>query len=86
MSDLIIDFETLLKQGRVYLVEIDLELQDTPDDVPNSINADVYVVATSSDLAHFIASQLYPDYISLAVNETPITEYEYAARRNRSVL
>lgn len=86
MSDLIIDFETLLRQGRVYLVEIDLELQDAPDDVPNSITADVYVVANSSDLAHFIASQLYPDYLSLAVNETPITEYEYAARRNRSVL
>jgi len=86
MSDLIIDFETFLKQGRVYLVEIDLELQDTPDDVPNSLTADVYVVANSSNLAYFIATQLYPDYISIAVNETPITEYEYAARRNRSVL
>jgi len=86
MSDLVIDFENHLKHGNVYLAEVDLELQDAPDDVPSSITADVYVIATNHDMAQFIVSQMYPDYLGLSINLEPITEYEYAARRNRSVL
>jgi hypothetical protein len=86
ISDLIIDFDNHLKTGRVYLVELELELQDAPDDVPSSITADVYVVANSHYQAQYIANTMYPDVLSICVNENPITEYEYAARRNRSVL
>jgi hypothetical protein len=86
ISDLIIDFDNHLKTGRVYLVELELELQDAPDDVPSSITADVYVVANSYYQAQYIANTMYPDVLSISVHETPITEYEYAARRNRSIL
>jgi hypothetical protein len=86
ISDLIIDFENHLKTGRVYLVELELELQDAPDDVPSCITADVYVIANSHYQAQYIANTMYPDVLSICVNENPITEYEYAARRNRSVL
>jgi len=86
ISDLIIDFDNHLKNARVYLVELDLELQDAPDDVPDAITADVYVVANSHYQAQYIANTMYPDVLSMCVKETPITEYEYAARRNRSLL
>ena len=86
MSDLIIDFDHHLKNARVYLVELDLEYQDAPDDVPSSIGVDVYVVANSHYQAQYIANTMYPDVLSIAVHETPITEYEYVARRNRSIL
>lgn len=86
MSDLIIDFENHLKNGRVYLVELELPLQDAPDDAPNMITADVYIIANSLDQAQYIATTMYPDYESVGVYHEPVTEYEYAARRNRSVL
>lgn len=86
MSDLIIDFESSLKHGHVYLVEVELPWQDSPDEAPSTITADVYVVAANLDLAQYIVSVMYPDYESISVYHEPITEYEYAARRNRSVL
>jgi hypothetical protein len=86
MSDLIIDFDDHLKNGRVYLVELDLEYQDAPDDVPSSISVDLYTIANSYYQAQYIANVMYPDVLSISVHETPITEYEYAARRNRGIL
>ena len=86
MSDLIIYFDYHLKNGRVYLIELDLELQDAPDDVPSSISVDLYAIANSHYQAQYIANVMYPDVLSICVNETPVTEYEYAARRNRSIL
>lgn len=86
MSDMIVDFDNSLKNGHVYLVEVSLPLQDAPDDVPSTIDADVYVVASSYYQALYIVQTMYPDNEGTSVNERPVTEYEYAARRNRSVL
>ena len=86
MSDMIIDFENHLKNGKVYLVEVALPLQDAPEDVPSYINADVYVVATSPHLAQYIVHTMYPDAESSSAYPEPVTEYEYAARRNRGIL
>lgn len=86
MSDLIIDFDSSLKHGHVYLVEVEMPLQDHPDDVPISISADVYLVARNYYQAQYIAQSMYPDALGISVYEEPISEYEYAARRNRSVL
>lgn len=86
MSDLIIDFDNHLKNGHVYLVELDLPWQDHPDEAPSSITADVYVIASNYYLAQYIANTMYPDVLSIHVYEDPITEYAYAARRNRSIL
>jgi hypothetical protein len=86
MSDLIVDFENSLKHGHVYLVEVEMPWQDAPDEAPGSISADVYVVASSYYQALYIVQTMYPDNVGTSVNETPVTEYEYAARRNRGLL
>lgn len=86
MSDLVIDFDNHLKHGRVYLVEIEVEYQDAPDDVPSTITIDMYMVANSYYMAQYIANSMYPEVLSIHVHEDPITEYAYAARRNRSIL
>lgn len=86
MSDLVVDFENHLKHGSVYLVEVELPWQDAPDEAPSTITADVYVIAKNSDQAQYIVSTIYPDYESISVYNEPITEFEYAARRNRSIL
>lgn len=86
MSDIIIDFDNSLKNGHVYLVELELPLQDHPDDVPSSITADVYLVASSWYQAQYIAQTMYPDALGVSVYEEPVSEYDYAARRNRSIL
>lgn len=86
MSDLIVDFDTSLRTGNVYLVEIELPWLDQPDEAPSSMTADVYVVATSWYQAQYIAQTMYPDASGVSVHEEPISEYEYAARRNRSIL
>jgi hypothetical protein len=86
MSDLIIDFDNHLKHGNVYLVELELPWQDAPDEAPNSITTDVYVIAANHYQALYIAQSMYPDSFDISISNEPVTEYEYAARRNRSVL
>ena len=86
MSDLVIDFDNQLKNNKVYLVEVYLPLQDSPDDAPNCITADVYVVANNAHQAQYIVQCMYPDNDGTTTSGDPVTEYEYAARRNRSIL
>lgn len=83
--DLIIDFDNHLNRGAVYLVEVELPLQDAPEDVPNSINADVYVIANNHYQAQYIVNTMYPDS-DLYVHQIPITPQEYSTRRNRGLL
>ncbi len=86
IADLIVDFDNHLKHGNIYLVELEVEWQDSPDEAPDSITIDVYVTAPNWHLAQYIATVMYPDVITISVHEDPITEYAYAARRNRSIL
>lgn len=84
IADLVIDFDTHLQNGSVWLVELDLPLQDAPDDVPSSITVDCYVTAHTQHQATYIAQCMYPDSLGCSVSE-PITQEEYATRRNRSI-
>lgn len=86
IADLVIDFDSHLRHGRVYLVELRIGYQDAPDDAPSSIDVDIYVIANSHYMAQYIAHTMYPDVMSIHVYEEPITEYAYAARRNRGIL
>jgi len=86
MPDLIIDFENHLNHGKVFLVELETEWQDAPDEAPNSIDIHMYVIAQNFWQAQYIASTMYPDVRSIAVHEEPVTPEEYATRRNRSLL
>jgi hypothetical protein len=83
---MIVDFDSSLRAGHVYLVEVELPLQDSPEDAPDSILTDVYVVASSWYQAQYIVQTMYPDASGVSVYEEPVTEYDYAARRNRSIL
>lgn len=85
IADLVIDFDFHLDHGKVWLVELQLPILDAPDDVPSHLDADVYVVANNQNQATYIAQCMYPDALGAAINESPVTREQYAARRNRSI-
>jgi len=85
-ADMIIDFDTHLANGRVYLVELELPFQDAPDDAPNVIRVDYYVLANNYVQASYLANSAYPDAVGVFTHEDPITPEQYAARGDRSIL
>ena len=87
IADVSVDFETHLKNGNVYLVELELPWEDDNAE-PSSgcINYDVFLIAKSGAQAHYIATTLYPDALSYVYSDEPIDEYTYVSRRNRSLL
>ena len=86
-ADIIVDLEDHVRNGNVYLVEVDMSwVDDKAEPDHGFINYDLYLVATSSAQASYLASCLYPNADGLHVNDKPITEFEYASRRNRSIL
>lgn len=85
IADLVIDFDNHLKNNKVWLVNLDLPLQDAPDDVPSSISVDLYIVANNQNQAMYIAQDMYPDCLGCTIDDVPVTEHDYAARRNRSI-
>jgi hypothetical protein len=84
IADLIIDFDNFLERGSVWRVELELPFQDAPEDVPNCINADVYIIAPDRNLALYIAVSFYPDARTVSIGDFPVTREQYVSRRNRS--
>lgn len=82
IADLIHDFDSHLNSGHVWLVELELEF-DCPEG-QGWINVDTYVIAGDQNLAQYIAHTLYPDSLSLAIGDSPVTPEEYVSRRDRS--
>jgi hypothetical protein len=72
-ADLVIDYDVHLRSGRVWRVELELPLENAPEDVPSSIDVAVDVVAPTRDLAQYIAATMYPDYTSLCIDEQPLS-------------
>lgn len=85
-ADMIVDFESHLDHGKVWLVSLELPMQDAPDDVPDFLDVDLYVTADSIDHAQYLACCMYPDNIGCSINEQPVTKEEYANRGNRGIL
>ncbi len=85
IADLIIDFDSHLKHGKMWLVELQLPLQDAPEDVPSCIDVDLYLAANNQHQAMYIAQCMYPDNVGCSCNDDPVTEEIYASRRNRSL-
>jgi hypothetical protein len=73
MSDMVIDYAAHLKAGRVWRVEIQLPMQDAPDDVPDFLNVSVDVVAPNKHLAQYIVSTIYTDFESLRISDEPLS-------------
>lgn len=85
-ADMIVDFDTHLTNGRVYLVELELPYQDEAEDAPSVINVDYYVIANNAIQAVYFANSAYPDAVGVHYEEDPITPEQYAARGNRGLL
>lgn len=85
-ADMIVDFDTHLTNGRVYLVELEIPFQDAPDDAPGVINVDYYVIANNAVQAVYFANSAYPDAVGVHYENDPVTPEQYAARGNRGIL
>jgi hypothetical protein len=72
-ADLHCDFEYHLRKGNVWRVEVEIPIEPAgPDDV-NFLQLSVDVVATSSNLAQYIVSELYPDCLFVCVRDEPLS-------------
>ena len=69
-SDMIVSWDQHLKSGNVWRVQVELAMQDTPDDF-YTYNVEVYVVASTQSLAQYIAATMYPDYEGIFVDDEP---------------
>ena len=68
--DMTVSWEQHLKKGNVWRVQVELAMQDTPDDF-YTYNVEVYVVASTQSLAQYIAATMYPDYEGIFVDDEP---------------
>ncbi len=68
--DVTVSWDQHLKNGNVWRVEVELSMQDTPDDF-YIYNVEVYVVAPTVTLAQYIVATMYPDYEGIFVDDEP---------------
>lgn len=87
IADIIHDLDSHLDSGHVWLGKVELEWHDE-DAEPNDgfYSVDTYVIAPDQNLAQYIAHTLYPDVLSICINDHPVSREQYAARRNRSMV
>jgi hypothetical protein len=69
--DIVFSWQQHLKNGNVWRVEVELSMQDTPDDF-HIYNVEVYVVAPTVTLAQYIVATMYPDYEGIFVDDEPV--------------
>ena len=70
--DMIIGWEQHLKNGNVWKANVELAMQGGENDEQLVYNVEVYVVAPTVALAHYIVATMYPDYEGIFVNDEPI--------------
>jgi hypothetical protein len=71
--DMIVSWDKHLKNGNIWRVNIELPMQDAPEDAPQWLDVAVDVVAPNQQLAQYIVTTMYPDYESLSVSERPLS-------------
>jgi len=71
--DTIVGWEQHLKNGNVWVVEVELAMQDGDSDIQRVYNVCVDVVAPNRDLAQYIVATMYPEYASLSVSDEPLS-------------
>ncbi len=72
--DMIVSWDKHLKNGNLWRVNVELPMQDAPEDAPNWLDVAVDVVAPNRDLACYIVSTMYPDYESMVSNDEPLKD------------
>jgi len=71
--DMIVGWEQHLKNGNVWVVEVELAMQDGDSDMQRIYTVCVDVVAPNRDLAQYIVATMYPEYASLSVSDEPLS-------------
>ena len=82
--DVTVSWDQHLKNGNVWRVEVELSMQDTPDDF-HIYNVEVYVVAPTVTLAQYIVATMYPDYEGIFVDDEPVSYTHLTLPTNREV-
>jgi len=77
IADVVHGFVSHLRSGHVYEIDIEMPMGDGDEDDFYSVRT--YVIASSSEQAHYIAATLYPDSLSICHEEQPITERRYVS-------
>ena len=72
MSDLVIDYDVHLHSGRVWRCNVEVPCVHSPAELKKYVNVSVQVIAPDQHLAQYIAMRLYPDYLSLSIEDEPI--------------
>ena len=72
MPDLVVDYDVHLHSGRVWRCHIEVPCAHSPAELTKHVDVCVEVIAHNQHLAHYIAMCLYPDYLSLSVEDEPI--------------
>lgn len=68
-AELHVDYDVHLRSGRVWRVELELPVEGEP----YCIRMTVDVVAPNRDLAQYVAATIYPEYISLCIDDEPLS-------------
>ena len=69
-SDMIVSWDSHLKNGEVWAVEVELALQATPGDF-HTYTVEVHVVAPNQILAQYIVATMYPENEGIFVSDEP---------------
>ena len=71
--DMIVSWDNHLKHGNIWRIDLELPMQDAPDDAPNWLNVCVDVVAPTANLAQYIVQEMYPDAMSIVIPDEPLS-------------
>ena len=71
--DMLVSWDKHLKNGNIWRVNVELPMQDAPEDAPQWLDVAVDVVAPNQQLAQYIVTTMYPDYESLSVSDRPLS-------------
>lgn len=71
--DMIVSWDNHLKHGKIWRIDVELPMQDAPDDAPNWLNVCVDVVAPTANLAQYIVQEMYPDCLSIVIPDEPLS-------------
>jgi hypothetical protein len=68
-ADIHVDYDVHLRAGRVWRVQLEVPIKDEP----YCFNVSVDVVAPNRSLAQYIAATIYPEYVSLCIDNEPLS-------------
>ena len=71
--DMIVSWDSHLKHGNIWRIDIELPMQDASDDKPDFLSVCVDVIAPTKNLAKYIVQEMYPDYLSIVIPDEPLS-------------